>query len=322
MSFPPMDDEFLQAAAQAMAAETGAVALDALTWWDLLTDLGDDEVASAVLGTLRAQGRELADTPALGGLLAQPFVEALELAPGTCVAAIARRSPTRGPVWVVVGDAAERSILFDIPGRGVYLVGAEEVAREAVEVPGHLSVVEVVVDLDVRSPDLPEDAAGPRRARSIYLGRLGAASEILGATERVVAMAVEYVGVREQFGRPIGTFQALRHILAWASTDCVALDAVLRRAVELRAEPPANFDLVLKALAGRNGRRACDRALQAFGGIGFTAEHDHHHFHSRVLLLDALLGSSAELSHDLGAWLRTSGVDPAYPAAVLAAGVA
>ena len=78
------------------------------------------------------------------------------------------------------------------------------------------------------------------------------------------------------------------------------------------------IDEVVKALAGRNGRRACDRALQAFGGIGFTAEHEHHHFHSRVLLLDALLGSSAELTHDLGAWLRRTGADPGYPAAVLA----
>ena len=64
---------------------------------------------------------------------------------------------------------------------------------------------------------------------------------------------------------------------------------------------------MVKALAGRNGRRACERSLQVLGGIGFTAEHEHHHHHSRVLALDALLGSSAELTHDLGAWLRTSG---------------
>ena len=56
---------------------------------------------------------------------------------------------------------------------------------------------------------------------------------------------------------------------------------------------------------------------QVLGGIGFTAEHDHHHHHSRVLLLDALLGSSAELTHGLGAWLRTTGADPRLTAAVL-----
>ena len=77
---------------------------------------------------------------------------------------------------------------------------------------------------------------------------------------------------------------------------------------------------MVKALAGRNGRRACERSLQVLGGIGFTAEHAHHHHHSRVLLLDSLLGTSAELSHDLGAWLRTTGDDPGFTRAVLLAG--
>ncbi|UDY36668.1 acyl-CoA dehydrogenase family protein [Dermatobacter hominis] len=317
-----VDDEFTAAAVRAMGAEQGDAALDALTWWDLLPALDDDEAASAVIGALRAQGRQLADTPALGGLLAQPHVELLGAAPGSIVAAIARRSPARGDVWVLTGAASDRSILFDEPGRGAHVVEAGDVGRTEIEVPGRLSVVEVEVDLAGRRPDLPEAPAAAVRARAAYLGRLGAAAEILGAAEQVVGMATEYACVREQFGRPIGTFQALRHLLSWAGTDCVAVDAVVRRGVDVRRDPPERFGEVVKAIAGRNGRRACDRALQAFGGIGFTAEHDHHLFHSRVLLLDALLGSSAELTHELGAWLRTSGVDPAYPAAVMAAGAA
>jgi hypothetical protein len=318
MTFPAADDEFLAVAVTAMASEAGADALDQLGWWDLLADLDDDQVATAVLGTLRAQGRALADTPALGGLLAQPYFGPLGAAPGSVVAAIGRRSPERGPLWLLVGDHGDRSVLFDVPGRGAYVVASDELAHVDVEIPGRLSASEVVVDLDGRTPDLPDEVAEVARASSSYLGRLGASAEILGAAEQAVAVSIEYAGLREQFGRPIGTFQALRHLLAAASTDCIAIDAVLRRSLELRRDPPEQFDSVLKALAGRNGRRACDGALQALGGIGFTAEHDHHHFHSRVLLLDALLGSSAELTHQLGIWLRTSGVDPAYPAAVLA----
>ncbi len=56
---------------------SGSAPLDDLTWWDLLTELDDDEAAGAVFGALRAQGRTLADTPAVGGLLAQPFLEAV-----------------------------------------------------------------------------------------------------------------------------------------------------------------------------------------------------------------------------------------------------
>lgn len=311
-------DEFLDAAVRAMDVEVGDHALDTLTWWDLLPDLADDDVATAVIGAARAQGRALADTPVLGGLLAHPFTAPLGREPGDCVAAIARRSPTRGVRWVVTGQTGTRPILFDVPGVGVHLVEPGEVQREVVAVSGRLTVAELSAELDGRAPELDDEVAAPWRARSTYLGRVGAAAEILGAAEQVVALAVEYATMREQFGRPIGTFQAVRHLLAWAATDHVAVDAAVCRAIELRDSPPVRFDEVVKALAGRNGRRACDRALQAFGGIGFTAEHEHHHFHSRVLLLDALLGSSAELTHDLGEWLRTTGTDPAYPAAVLA----
>ena len=111
----------------------------------------------------------------------------------------------------------------------------------------------------------------------------------------------------------------MRHLLAWAKTDCTALDSVIRKALLMLEPPPEQYGEVVKALAGRNGRRACERSLQVLGGIGFTAEHPHHHHHSRVLLLDAVLGSSAELSHDLGAWLRERQVDPGFTSAVLAA---
>ena len=313
------DDEFLAVAVQALAAGAGAAALDDLTWWELLPGLDDDETAGAVFAALRAQGRVLSDTPAVGALVAQPFAEALGRAPGECIAAIARPARDGSSRWVVLGDVAGRSILFDEPGRGVTVVDPSSVVRTEIPLAGHLSIAEVAVEQDKRPPDLVEGDAAPLRDRATYLGRVALAAEILGASEQVVANAAEYAGLREQFGRPIGTFQALRHVLAWGTTDCVAIAATVRRAIDLRDDPPARFDAAAKAIAGRNGRQACDRALQGFGGIGFTAEHDHHHFHSRVLALDSLLGSSAELTHELGAWLRTSGEDPAYTAAVVAA---
>ena len=80
---------------------------------------------------------------------------------------------------------------------------------------------------------------------------------------------------------------------------------------------PPRYGEVVKALAGRNGRKACERSLQVLGGIGFTAEHEHHHHHSRVLALDALLGTSAQLTRQLGTWLRTSGADERFAATFL-----
>ena len=155
------------------------------------------------------------------------------------------------------------------------------------------------------------------RDRSAFLGRVAIALEILGSAEAAVFLAIDHAVTREQFGQAIGRFQAVRHLLAWARTDCTAVDAVAGKALALDVAAPARFDEVLKALAGRNAQRACQRALQVLGGIGFTAEHDHHHHHGRVLALDGLLGASATLTHDLGTWLRTDGGDPGFTTAML-----
>jgi hypothetical protein len=286
-------DPFLASAQRALRSTGGAAALDALGWWELLADLhdtGDDDARAAVFALFRAQGRELASTPALGGLLAAPFLAGTDLAPGAVLATVRRRSPRRGAVRVVVGDPGGRDLLVDEPGAGAGLVGSAECELVPVDVPGRLVVHEVRLDEAPVRPFLDEPIA---------------------------ATAVEHACAREQFGRPIGTFQAVRHLLAWARTDCVALDAVVRQAVELDAAAPARFDAIVKALAGRNGARACQRSLQVLGGIGFTAEHDHHHHASRVMLLDALLGTGAELRHELGRWLRTGASDPGLAEAML-----
>lgn len=310
------DDEFLAVASTAVLQSDGAAALDQLGWWELLGALDDPASRQAVLALFRAQGRHLSSSSALSGIVAAPLLDAAGLAPGSAIAAIARRSARRGPVWALVGDGGGRPIVFAGSDGDARLVEPDAVELVPVEVPGHLTVHEVSVPAGAG-----ETLAVPASARvqGIVLGRLAAAHEMLGAAERAVEIAVEYAGDREQFGQPIGAFQAVRHLLAWARTDCVAVEAVAGEAVARLADLPPRFDEVTKAIAGRNGRRACERSLQVLGGIGFTAEHVHHHHHSRVLVLDALLGSSSELTRSLGEWLRTTGEVPSYPAAVLQA---
>lgn len=313
------DGAFLAACTQALRSSTGAEALDELGWWDLLADLKDAEARTAVFSAFRAQGRALATSSALAGLVAVPYLLALDAAPATAVAAIARRSARRGPVLVLCGDLGARQILVDQPGRGAFLLRPDQVELRPVDLPGGLDLHEVTVGVDLESllPDLPEDAAAEARARSEMLGRVAAALEMLGAAEGALGLALEHAADRQQFGAPIGTFQAVRHLLAWAKADCEAIDAVAAAAVALDEAAPAGYGEVVKALAGRNARRACERALQVLGGIGFTSEHDHHRFHSRVLALDSLLGTSAELAHRAGERLRTTGHDPGIPAALI-----
>ena len=310
-----IEDEYVAVAAQAVRTSGGASALEALGWWDLLEDLDEYGSRAAVFALFRAQGRELASSAALGGLLAQPY--GVSDAPGAIVSTVWRQSPRRGVVHIAVGELEGRRLLVDRPGHGAFVVDFDAVELRAIDVPGRLVLHEIAVDWSRATRALNEANAGPARRRSAFLGRVAISLEILGAAEAAVALAIDHAVAREQFGQAIGRFQAVRHLLAWARTDCTAVDAVAAKAVALDGAAPPRFDEVLKALAGRNAQRACQRALQVLGGIGFTAEHDHHQHHGRVLALDSLLGASATLTHDLGTWLRTEAVDPGFTAAML-----
>jgi hypothetical protein len=311
------EDAFLSTASEALVRVSGADALDVLGWWDLLTMLDEAEPRQATFALFRAQGRQLASSPALGALMAQPYVAGRCVEAGSIAATITRRSTRRETVTLLVGDVPSECLLVDRPGSGTAVIDVEDVTLRPIHLPGRLEVHEVEADLTVTDPAIPEAVAEPARRRSRFLGRIATASEMLGAAEAVLALAVDHARNREQFGNPIGSFQAVRHLLAWAGTDCVALAAAVDHAVALDRAAPLWFDQVVKALAGRNGRRVCERTLQVLGAVGFTAEHDHHHFHSRVLALDSLLGSYAALARDLGSALRAQQADPEIPARFL-----
>jgi hypothetical protein len=323
---PPDDGhgEYVAVAEQALRSGDASTALDALGWWELAAGVADGcanaEGRVAVFALFRAQGRTLASTPALGALMAAPYPGTDAASEPRAVAVVARTSRRRGPVAVAVGPLAGTRLLVDRPGHGAAIVDAADVVVRPVDVPGRLDLHEVEID-GAWEPSIDEAAAARARPASRSLGRVALALELLGAAEGALGLAIEHARVREQFGQPIGSFQAVRHLLAWATTDCVAIERAALAAVTIgpaAGGPPERYDEIVKALAGRNARRACERSLQVLGAIGFTAEHDHHHFHSRVLALDALLGTSAELTRDLGRWVRDEGSLPALPRALLA----
>lgn len=298
-------DEFLAVSRQALrASPSGTGALDTLGWWDLLGSLDDRTMRFAAFALFRAQGHELADTPALGALMAQPYA-ALGIDPAKTVVAVTRR----GRDAVTLGDTDGRQVLVALPGQVPTVHDAGTLDARALEVPGRVSVAALGAGAG-SSLDVDLVVADELRTRSVALGRVALAAEMVGAAEAAVDLAVGHAKVRTQFGQTLGGFQAVRHLLAWGLTDCVAAAAVIRQAVWAGEAGPERYDEIAKALAGRNARRACERSMQVLGGIGFTAEHPHHHHHSRVLLLDSLLGTSADLTHGLGAWVRERGAAP------------
>ena len=320
-------EEFFLVCRQALAAvsegggEGGNEALTQLGWWELPAAFDDPEARGAMFALFRAAGRENGDVGALPALLAAPYLDASHSgdgnASGAVAAAITRRSLRRGTVHTLVGPTDAQLLLVDTPGQGVALVPMSSVEFASVDIPGRLTLREVTFDPARAEPLLDEAAARDARARSLYAGRVALAFDLVGTAEAALDLAVEYSKVREQFGVPIGTFQAVRHILAWGFTDCASAAAAAELARDLALDPPERLGEVIKAIAGRNARRACQRSLQALGGIGFTQEHDHHLSYSRALALDSLLGTSAQLTRELGTWLKAEQPELGYASRAL-----
>jgi alkylation response protein AidB-like acyl-CoA dehydrogenase len=116
------------------------------------------------------------------------------------------------------------------------------------------------------------------------------AGEAVGVAARAVEFAVEYAKVREQFGRPIGSFQAVAHQLADSYADVeLARSLAYGAAFAVAAgDPGADLSLTLAGQASSGAAlRACETAIQACGAMGVTWEFPLHWWYRRALWLDA-----------------------------------
>jgi alkylation response protein AidB-like acyl-CoA dehydrogenase len=124
---------------------------------------------------------------------------------------------------------------------------------------------------------------------------LGAASELVGLGRQMVAMTVEYVRQRRQFGVPVGSFQAVKHRLADAHLQLeLAEPAVWAAAFSLgRGETGASRAVSLaKSLASEAAWGAARAALQCHGATGYTVEHPLHFWLKRTWCLAFAFGSA------------------------------
>src|ERR1700735_5116271 len=139
-------------------------------------------------------------------------------------------------------------------------------------------------------------------------GRLALGYQIIGAGGAEIGLAVDHARSRVQFGRPIGSFQAVRTRLADAHVAREGAAAALASAWD--ADDAVLAGLLAKSLAGRAARIAATQCQQVLAGIGFTAEHPFHRFLARALVLDSVLGSASELPTVIGARLIFDGTIP------------
>ena len=137
------------------------------------------------------------------------------------------------------------------------------------------------------------------------------AADSLGGARAVHAMAVAYAQERVQFGRPIGSFQAIKHKLASMYVDLVSSDdAVYEAAEQDDLDSPGAIRLLRSAAyhALEAYPRIAGDAIQVHGGIGFTWEHDAHRYFKRAWVNRALFAGSERLRDAVAAELFSAPV--------------
>ena len=150
--------------------------------------------------------------------------------------------------------------------------------------------------------------AGPLLESLLRRAAVMSSAEMLGAARRCLDMSVEYAKVREQFGQPIGSFQAIRHRCAEMLLEVENAHAAVYYAawaLTAGAEDAAIASSICKAYVSEAARKVCGDAIQVHGGIGFTWEYDLHLYMKRAKALEPLYGD-AEYHRELITRLVTS----------------
>ncbi|MBW2240961.1 MAG: acyl-CoA/acyl-ACP dehydrogenase [Deltaproteobacteria bacterium] len=208
---------------------------------------------------------------------------------------------------VLAGDVAELFIVAArLPGtqggEGLTLClvdatngGLKRTLEEPLDVTRRMARIEFDA-VSAKALGNPGQAAAPL-AKVLAQGAIAQTAEMVGGAARCLDLAVEYAKVRVQFGRPIGSFQAVKHKAAE-----VLLDLEMARSAAYWAWWVADEDGDELFLAASLAKATCADAfhhaarenIQIHGGIGFTWENDAHLYYKRATASDVLLGDAGE----------------------------
>ena len=123
------------------------------------------------------------------------------------------------------------------------------------------------------------------------------AAELVGVAQRALEMAVDYAKERHQFERPIGAYQAVSHRLAemlWEVEEARSLTYYAAWCADAQPESLPLAASMAKARASDSATSVTHNAIQTFGGIGFTWEHDIHFFLKRARVGARLMGPAQQ----------------------------
>jgi hypothetical protein len=287
---------------------------------EFLASLAEGTATATVVHSSPAGKRLVADWQADGSLRVRGTVGPV-LSGGLAAHLLAAATTGDGDVWFLLP-----------PGHP----GVTTIERDAVDFSRPLATVTVDTIVDapqiLKNPDIGTEQRG-QGVDTVRVESLAAALfsvEAAAVARWCAGTAAAYAKTRQQFGRPIGSFQAVKHLCANMLCRSEEAAALAWDAARAAGEAPDEFPLVAAAAAAKALDAAVDNAkdcIQVLGGIGFTWEHDAHLYLRRALALRHLLGGgakwrerTAELA--LGGARRQLSLDVTGPAAEAARAVA
>ena len=145
-------------------------------------------------------------------------------------------------------------------------------------------------------------------------GALYRSVQMAGALERTLEYALTYANERVQFGRPIGKFQAVQHMLAILAGHAAAASAAADAAVEASIEAPDEFAVaVAKARTGEAAGKGAEIAHQVHGAMGYTREHNLHYVTRRLWSWRDEFGNETYWQSWLGRMIASRGAESLWP---------
>ncbi|MFN8534773.1 MAG: acyl-CoA dehydrogenase family protein [Dehalococcoidia bacterium] len=174
------------------------------------------------------------------------------------------------------------------------LPGIQKTLLDVVDRGQHYEVVFDNVRIPASAVLGQRGEAGPQVDRALAEWTVATCALMVGGAEAAFEMAVEYSKTRVQFGRPIGSFQALQHKAANMQVDVEGARLVtFQAAFQLAADEPADREVAIaKAWTSDAYRRVCADAHQMHGAIGFTWEYDLQLYTRRMRVQEVALGDS------------------------------
>ena len=210
---------------------------------------------------------------------------------------------------VIARDPAGGAVVAFVDAQAPGVTAAPRDSFDSASVVADVQFDRVAVPYDFVIPVPP---AVIDRLRGVL--RLMIAAELTGLARHLLDASVGYAKIREQFGRPIGSFQAVQQILAEMAVQVLGAEAFTAEcAVQCdmdRAEPDPADTIALKGFASQVARQVGESALQVHGGIAFTEEFDDNRWFLRALTLQGLYGDEASSFYEIGRTLLARSAAP------------